>query len=53
MDELHEIRNVVEAALLTAGEPVAIGTLAKMFEPALDTLTVQQVLAEIAAKWDG
>jgi segregation and condensation protein B len=53
MDELHEIRNVVEAALLTAGEPVAIGTLAKMFEPALDTLTVQQVLAEIAANWDG
>ena len=43
----------VEAALLTAGEPVAIGTLAKLFDPPLDTLTVQQLLAEIAADWTG
>ena len=53
MDELHEIRNIIEAALLTAGEPVAISTLAKLFDPALDTLTVQQLLAEIAADWAG
>ena len=53
MDDTQQMRNIVEAALLTAGEPVAIGTLAKLFEPALDTLTVQQVLAEIAADWTG
>ena len=53
MDETQQMRNIVEAALLTAGEPVAIGTLAKLFEPALDTLAVQQVLAEIAADWTG
>ena len=53
MDESQEHRNIVEAALLTAGEPVAIGTLAKLFDPALDTLTVQQLLADIAADWSG
>ena len=53
MDDSQQMRNVVEAALLTAGEPVAIGTLAKLFDPALDTLTVQQLLAEIAADWSG
>ena len=53
MDETQQMRNIVEAALLTAGEPVTIGTLAKLFDPALDTLTVQQLLAEIAADWTG
>ena len=53
MDDSQQTRNIVEAALLTAGEPVAIGTLAKLFDPALDTLTVQQLLAEIAADWTG
>src|SRR5262245_19784554 len=53
MDETQRMRNIVEAALLTAGEPVAIGTLAKLFDPALDTMTVQQLLAEIAADWAG
>ena len=51
MDDLHEIRNIVEAALLTAGEPVAAPTLAKLFEPALDTATVGRVLHDIAADW--
>ena len=53
MDDTQQMRNIVEAALLTAGEPVTIGTLAKLFDPALDTLTVQQLLAEIAAVWTG
>ena len=53
MDDTQQMRNIVEAALLTAGEPVAIGTLAKLFDPAADTLTVQQLLADIAANWAG
>jgi len=32
MDDSQQMRNVVEAALLTAGEPVAIGTLAKVIQ---------------------
>src|SRR4249920_1945095 len=53
MDDSQHTRNIVEAALLTAGEPVSIATLSKLFDPALDTLTVQQLLAEIAADWTG
>jgi segregation and condensation protein B len=41
MDELH-IRNIIEAALLTAGEPVSTPKLAKLFEPPLE--------AELATK---
>lgn len=53
MDDTQQMRNIVEAALLTAGEPVSIATLSKLFDPALDTLTVQQLLADIAADWSG
>ena len=34
MDDLKEIKGILEAALLTAGEPVAVMQLAKLFEPA-------------------
>jgi len=47
------MRNIVEAALLTAGEPVAAPTLAKLFDPALDTATVGRLVAEIASDWTG
>src|SRR5438874_13807955 len=53
MDDSREMRNIVEAALLTAGEPVAAATLAKLFDPALDPRTIAAVLAEIAAEWTG
>lgn len=53
MEDSQQMKYIVEAALLTAGEPVAIGTLAKLFDPALDTLAVQQLLAEIATDWTG
>ena len=53
MDDSQEHRNIVEAALLTAGEPVAIGTLAKLFEPPLDVETVRKLLDELAVDWSG
>jgi len=51
MDELHQIRNIIEAALLTAGEPVAVPKLAKLFEPALEADLVRQLLGEISSAW--
>ncbi|MEO8305269.1 MAG: SMC-Scp complex subunit ScpB [Betaproteobacteria bacterium] len=51
MDELHEIRNIIEAALLTAGEPVAPAKLAKLFEPPLEADLVRQLLGEIRSAW--
>jgi segregation and condensation protein B len=53
MDELHDIRNILEAALLTAGEPVAPSQLAKLFDPPLDAGAVRMLLEEIAAGWAG
>jgi len=53
MDDLHEIRNILEAALLTAGEPVAVPQLAKLFEPPLDAEMVRKLLGELADSWSG
>jgi len=53
MDELQEIRNILEAALLTAGEPVPVPQLAKLFDPPLDAETVRKLLGELAESWTG
>jgi segregation and condensation protein B len=53
MDDMHEKRNIVEAALLAAGEPVAAGTLAKLFDPALDNGAVRELLDDLARSWTG
>src|ERR1700681_3687244 len=53
MDELHDIRNILEAALLTAGEPVAASQLAKLFDPPLDAGAVRMLLEELGARWAG
>jgi segregation and condensation protein B len=53
MDEMQEKRNIVEAALLAAGEPVAAGALAKLFDPALDTGAVHELLDDLARSWTG
>src|SRR5258708_20946906 len=50
MDELH-IRNIIEAALLTAGEPVATSKLARLFEPPLEAQLVTKLLGELARSW--
>ena len=52
MDEPH-IRNIIEAALLTAGEPVAAGKLAKLFDPPLEADLVAQALEDLARSWAG
>jgi len=50
---MQEKRNIVEAALLAAGEPVAAGALAKLFDPALDTGAVHELLDDLARSWTG
>jgi len=53
MSDLAEIKSVLEAALLVAGEPVPATQLACLFEPALDPETVRKLLDELRADWDG
>jgi len=52
MDEL-QIGNIIEAALLTAGEPVSAAKLAKLFDPPLEALFVNQALEDLARSWAG
>jgi segregation and condensation protein B len=53
MDELHDIRNIIEAALLTAGEPVAAPKLARLFDPPVEPDVMRQLLQEISGNWAG
>lgn len=51
MSEPAEIKHVLEAALLVAGEPVPVAQLARLFDPALPTDTVRALLEELAQDW--
>ena len=51
MSDLNEIKRVLEAALLVAGEPVPASQLAKLFEPALDDDVVRNLLEELVHEW--
>jgi segregation and condensation protein B len=46
-----ELKRVLEAALLVAGEPVPAPQLARLFDPALETEVVRTLLAELAQEW--
>ena len=50
---LTQIKGVLEAALLVAGEPVPPVQLAKLFEPPLEVETVRKLLDELAVDWSG
>jgi len=52
MDEL-QIRNIIEAALLTAGEPVSAAKLAKLFDPPLEAELMTQALDDLGRTWAG
>jgi segregation and condensation protein B len=51
MDELKQIKNVLEAALLTASEPLPLSQLSKLFDPPLDGDFVRRLLDEIRSEW--
>ena len=53
MSGLTEIKQILEAALLVAGEPVPLTQLARLFEPALDADLVRKLLDELREDWNG
>ncbi len=53
MDDLKQIKGILEAALLIAGEPVPPPQLAKLFEPALDAELIRKLLDELRDDWAG
>lgn len=53
MSDLNEIKGVLEAALLVAGEPVPVAQLSRLFEPPLAADAVQNLLDELKQDWTG
>ncbi|MFI4887181.1 MAG: SMC-Scp complex subunit ScpB [Burkholderiales bacterium] len=51
MSDPNELKSVLEAALLVAGEPVPVGRLARLFDPALNDDTVRGLLEQLARDW--
>ena len=53
MGDLDHARDILEAALLVAGEPVSAAELARLFDPPLEAETVRKLLDEIRGVWSG
>ncbi len=51
--DLAEVKAVLEAALLVAGEPVAAAQLARLFEPPLESDLVRRLLEDLRGDWSG
>jgi len=51
VDDLAKIKNILEAALLVAGEPLAPAQLSRLFDPALEQDLIRKLLEEIRAEW--
>ena len=52
-DQIAEIKGILEAALLVAGEPVPLGQLSKLFAPPLAPDTVRKLLDDLKHDWSG
>jgi segregation and condensation protein B len=51
--DLQEVKRVLEAALLTSAEPLQLADLKKLFDDELGNDVLRNILAELAADWDG
>jgi len=50
-DDLTRTKGILEAALLVAGEPVAIAQLSKLFDPPLEADVTRKLLEDLRAAW--
>jgi len=51
VDDLGEIKSILEAALLVAGEPLSAAQMAKLFDPPLEQDAIRRLLEEIRDAW--
>ncbi|HEY2969127.1 MAG TPA: SMC-Scp complex subunit ScpB [Casimicrobiaceae bacterium] len=51
MDDFGEVKGILEAALLVAGEPLSAAQLSKLFDPPLEQDVIRRLLEEIRNAW--
>ena len=51
--DLVEIKKILEAALLVAGEPVPVATLSRLFDPPLGNEITRKLLDDLKRDWSG
>jgi segregation and condensation protein B len=51
MGDLDEIKSILEAALLVAGEPLSAAQLTKLFDPPLEQDVIRRLLEEMRDAW--
>ena len=51
--DIEQVKKVLEAALLTSQEPIALSELKKLFDDTLSSDTLRRILEEMRGEWDG
>lgn len=51
--DVAEIKSILEAALLVAGEPLTVAELGKLFDPPLPADTIRKLLDDLRSDWQG
>jgi segregation and condensation protein B len=51
--DLQEVKRILEAALLSSAEPLALPELNRLFDERLSNDALRNILAEVARDWDG
>ena len=51
--DVHEVKRVLEAALLTSAEPLQLSDLKKLFDEELGNDVLRNIIAELASDWQG
>ena len=51
--DVEQVKGILEAALLVAGEPVAVSTLSRLFDPPLSAGATRRLLDDIRSDWSG
>jgi segregation and condensation protein B len=51
--DLHEAKKIIEAALLTSTEPLALSDLKKLFVEPVGNEVLREILSELAQDWEG
>ena len=53
MDDLEQVKAILETALLTAEEPLSVAELAKLFDGEINTDTIRLLLEDLRSSWQG